>query len=700
VDADNEPIATTDLEAQNIIIPCARSIWTPETSGRVPYWEFLNEEGGCTVGGDSADYDTPDGPVVEKGGHAYILRSSDPSARTVYTCSSTLADCKDDLDQLTDFDTSGSTPSAADLGIASEDLTGYVNWTIGYDPNDVNKNDETDDMRPYVHGDVVHSRPVALDYNLDPNDPDVVVFYGANDGMLRAINGNPDGTGAGSEYWAFLPPEFYPNVKILRENSSLVRFPSSGIYAGSGIAKPYAMDGPLATYANDSDDDGDYDDVYLYAGMHRGGRVVYALEVSDIDAKPDLKWKIGCLNDPNDPDDCTSGTNEIGQTWSPFSIVSAAGYDSGDTPLIIMGGGYDNCEDNDAGSGGANHNCDYDGSGGDDNTGNRIYVLDALTGAILKTFETDRPVPGVVTVVPYVEGSGSYANLIKYAYAADTGGNVYRISADGNPGVNVVPRDIQNSPPSDWIITKIASLGCDEAEATGTGCTDGNPSNRKFIFGPDVVEIPDTEYLAILIGSGDREKPLTDYESAYNVRNYFFSIVDHPLTAGWLDDSGIDSNICDQVDGEDVLCMNSLTELGLDGVAGLAEGETLSQWGWKFELDDHEQVISGSLTIANDVFFSTHVPQVYTPGECEGDLGDAFTYRMDYLNADGSQTSIIGGGLVPTPVAGKVILDGYDHPVPFCIGCGGENSPIGGTQVSGSITWDQPKNRVYWNIQQ
>jgi type IV pilus assembly protein PilY1 len=202
----------------------------------------------------------------------------------------------------------------------------------------------------------------------------------------------------------------------------------------------------------------------------------------------------------------------------------------------------------------------------------------------------------------------------------------------------------------------------------------------------------------VLVGSGDREKPLTDYESAYGVRNYFYSIVDHPLDPDWLDDSHITPDTCAQLDGKDVLCMDSFTPLGLDGVVGLAEGETLSQWGWKYELAEHEQVVSGALTISNDAYFSTHIPEVYTAGQCEGDLGDATTYQVDYLRADGEANDIIGGGLVPTPVAGKVLIDGV--PVPFCIGCGGENSPIGGTEVTGAVTWDQPTNRVYWNIQQ
>ena len=79
-------------------------------------------------------------------------------------------------------------------------------------------------------------------------------------------------------------------------------------------------------------------------------------------------------------------------------------------------------------------------------------------------------------------------------------------------------------------------------------------------------------------------------------------------------------------------------------------------------------------------------------------LGIATVYNIDYKDAEGDTVNIIGGGLVPTPVAGKVILDDGTV-VPFCIGCGGDGSAIGGSPVGSGVTWIQPKSRVYWNIQ-
>ena len=56
-------------------------------------------------------------------------------------------------------------------------------------------------------------------------------------------------------------------------------------------------------------------------------------------------------------------------------------------------------------------------------TGTGIVVLDADTGALLKSFDTDRAVIGDIIVIP-----DSSTGLAKWAYAADLGNNIYRLS--------------------------------------------------------------------------------------------------------------------------------------------------------------------------------------------------------------------------------------------------------------------------------
>ena len=83
------------------------------------------------------------------------------------------------------------------------------------------------------------------------------------------------------------------------------------------------MDGPITSYANNS----------LFVGMRRGGRALYAFDVTDIarDAaddgpvEPQLLWKIGCPNLDNDAD-CSTGFENIGQTWSGAKVLKTNGY--------------------------------------------------------------------------------------------------------------------------------------------------------------------------------------------------------------------------------------------------------------------------------------------------------------------------------------------------------------------------------------
>jgi type IV pilus assembly protein PilY1 len=133
-------------------------------------------------------------------------------------------------------------------------------------------------------------------------------------------------------------------------------------------------------------------------------------------SSPTLKWRVGCPNMGNDTD-CTTGLEAIGQTWSAARVAKIPGYTDTATPtpnalpVLVMGGGYDPCEDADPDTCGTTK-------------GNRIFVLDADTGDKLAELNTDRGVVGDVFVI-----TDETTGLAKWAYAADLGGNIYRISS-------------------------------------------------------------------------------------------------------------------------------------------------------------------------------------------------------------------------------------------------------------------------------
>lgn len=653
------------------ITECARSFWTPTVLDT--YWT-LRPQGGCLAVANSDISNTPDGRVVEKGGQAYKLRSS--TARTVKTCAST-GSCT----SLLDFDKTNVIPEM--LGLASADTTTrdkIVDWAKGLDiQNEDIDGVTTGEMRMSAHGDVVHSRPVAINYGTDAS-PVVVVFYGGNDGMLRAVNGsrssNIGSIQPGQEFWSFVPPEFHAQYKRLYENDITIKYPDNPVTTHTPLAKPYGMDGAVVAYQNGATR-------RIFATMRRGGRAIYAFNVSGSGSTPPSAptplWRIG-------PE--VTGFEEIGQTWSAPQIMTT-GYSSG-IPLLIFGGGYDTCEDYD--SSGINPPSPNSACSTPSSKGNKIYVVNAETGALLTTFTTDRSVAADIFVVPDLSSTTGQA---KYAYAADTGGNVYRIAgATAGAGFGTTN-------PSGWTMTKIASLGCD----TVTTCAG---SNRKFLQAPDIVLDTDGSY-AIMIGSGDREKPLTRYSGAMAVNNYFFMLRDKPSEATWLT-----SEVANCGTGNALICMDSLYPINSTATP-IPEDLALKPKGWSLALRKTvisasgetpvkyvtEQVVTSAVTVYGTVTFSTHIPAVYTFGQCSSNLGTASVYNISYLDASNSSgvryENVSGGGLPPSPVAGMVVLDDGST-VPFLIGGKGASALEGGEPPAPPPAL-RPKGRVYWQIQ-
>ena len=640
------------------VTPCAQSFWSTGDT----YWP-KGYAGNCIGANERSNL--PDGEIVEKGGAAQKLRAlAGESARTVKTCNSAACGA------LADLNTGNTAITKTLLGNASmsdADRTALINWARGQnvDGEALGADDNkiiypTSGMRPSVHGDVVHSRPLAVDYG---GDIGVVVFYGGNEGMLRAINGNQDktiggGFVPGAELWSFVAPEHYGKFGRLRSNSVAVSFPDLVVAEDAPTPQPkdYFFDGPISVYSSGSSK-------WIFATMRRGGSAVYAFDVSN-PASPVLKWR----------HDGTELAN-MGQTWSEPKVAKVAGYGTPATesalavpkPLIIMGGGYDPCEDQDAAP---NTACSAP-------KGNRVFVLDADTGVLKQTFTTERSVVADVTLRDS-DGDG----LVDIGYAVDTGANIYRI----NIGVNA---------PEDWTMTKIAALGCD----TDAACS------RKFLHAPEVVVTAD--YNAVLVGSGNRERPLLANKATL-VDNAFFMIKDNATVS----DPAV-------VTTSDLVAMDPNVE---PTTAQLDELALTTNKGWYLafgaphsdpDLDhDKEQVVTSAVVFAGVAYFSTHTPTPATA--CGPNLGKARGYAVQFLDASsrdvGSRYSeFAGGGLAPSPVAGIVEIastgdDGSPTTakVPFIIGGkpseGNIGSGIGGALLDVNVS--PVRSRVYWYIQQ
>lgn len=211
------------------------------------------------------------------------------------------------------------------------------------------------------------------------------------------------------------------------------------------------------------------------------------------------------------------------------------------------------------------------------------------------------------------------------------------------------------------------------------------------MFAPSVIEV-DSNYV-IMLGSGDREKPLASYTSAAATSNYFFMFTDKPTVSSAVYPGATDC-------GSAVICLNSLYPITAGG-ATPTSAELATKKGWYLGLTSSEQVVTSSITIFGVVTFSTHQP-TSSVDMCKPNLGTTRVYNIKYANAASANGTnvpferLAGDGLPPSPVGGMVNIDG--KLVPFCIGCG-KDSALESKQLTSTGSVIQPKSRTYWYIQ-
>ena len=624
--------------ATGFVQSCAASFWTQDSG---TFWNFsATSAGQCTIATTSPFSDLPDGPLVEKGAAALVLRrGNDPAAvtptnainRAVLTCPST-ASCS----SLVPFDATNVSQAAVGAADAAEHQR-IIDFTLGMDVNDENANADFKEVRASVHGDVAHSRPLPINYG---SPFGVVVFYGSNDGAFRAISGTD-----GREFWAYVAPEHHARLKRLVDNGPLITYPTTPPTVPSQ-RKDYFFDGSIGVYQN-----ADNSQVWIYPTQRRGGRMVTAFDVTN-PAVPILKWRMGC---PNLTDDagCTAGFAEIGQTWSFPNVARIKGFNGGVDPVIIIGGGYDACEDADI----STPTC------GATAKGRKVYVLDAASGGLLASFNTQRSVAADVTLV-----DRDFDGMVDHAVVADTGGNLYRIDfAD--------PLTRAPLPAASWAIHHTA-------RTAGAG--------RKFQFAPAALATSDRIFVAL--GSGDRERPLeTNYPYVESIPNRFYMFVDVYATSGGPVD----------LDGATMANFTSNT------TCATTLGTSLHGWFMDLNAGRGEQTVTSAAIFGGLIFFSTNRPVPPAPGQCGLNLGEARGYAVNLLNASGAVNTegicgadrsgvFAGGGLPPSPVMGRVLVAG--RPITVMIGgiqrSGGVSSPIGAQRVRPVIT--QRRLRTYW----
>lgn len=605
---------------------CAESFWTTDSGA---YWANLGidpaPQSRCLnlPAGRSVWSDLPDGPFVEKGGVAQRLRESNLNERNMLTVGS------NGLRALASTDASA---------LGGTEVLEYLRGTrVG-----VGETAPAQGGRPSIHGDVIHARPLTINYG---GNGGIYVYYGANDGLFRSIR-----AADGEEQWSLLAPEHFGRIKRLYDNDPLVAFPNTPVPQGrTATAKGYFFDGAIGQLVR-YDDSNRVDLAYIYPTMRRGGRMVYALNVTR-PGSPALLWRVGCTSDSS----CTdTNFSDIGQTWSTPMAGYLGGYTESNSqvrrPVVMFGGGYDTCLDNDS----ANYAC------GSSAKGRGVYVLDATSGTLLRKLDTDAPVVAELATVDM-----NFDGLIDFAYAADAAGNLYRINfaslaADGS---------LSALSSTNWSITKVAAT---------------LDSTRRFLNAPSVAVFQNSVYVAL--GSGNRERPLeSNYPYASSVQDRFYVFADFPGEASSeavdLDGSRL-LDVTQAAPGADVECN--------------ARGER----GWYMNLTGRgEQVVNPAAIAGGQVLFNSYRPGTPTAGMCTRPLGIATAYRMSLFSPSACDrdrsTEIVGGGMPIPPIITTVPVTDpngdNEELVTVCIGCEG----LKVNEIEPET--DQTRRRIYWN---
>ena len=244
-------------------------------------------------------------------------------------------------------------------------------------------------------------------YNYLKRNRKTVLYFGTNGGMIEAISAGraaiPDDPSTtvnesvsaidgGEELWGFIPEFVLPNLHNFKDGHR------------------FTMDLTVDVAEVDTSDDlaGTGWKTILVAGQRKGGNSYVALDVTDPD-NPQYLW--------------TFTDDNIGETWSRPSVARLEIHGH-PTSVFIFGGGYSS----------------------DSNKGNRIYIVKASDGTLLKEITvggSTNNVPARVLTIRYLTdnngdvidyrtnatftNSNNRRDYIEAAYFGDTDGNIWRL---------------------------------------------------------------------------------------------------------------------------------------------------------------------------------------------------------------------------------------------------------------------------------
>ncbi|NOQ51882.1 MAG: hypothetical protein GQ578_06675 [Desulfuromonadaceae bacterium] len=675
---------------------------------------------------------TLDGGAVNAGGVGEKLLTR-TSARAIYTW---LGGTKDLNDPVNVFSIANSAINVTALGLSdgmSPDAANLINFIHGLDAYAQFSTDTTA-KRPWILGDIMHSKPVVLNYSsfnpeadddgddvLNEDDPttpvvnDSYIFVGGNDGMLHAFRDV-----SGEEAWAFIPPDLLKNLQYLSDTDRHY----------------YFVDSSPVIYVYDADGDGNVeagDKAILICGMRRGGGTNNITQPVDGDAPPPSRGSYFALDitNPEDPqfmwqiNSEVDDFGEMGQTWSlpRLTKMKVGGVIK---VVAVFGAGYDTNEDLRYGP---NQNFPDD----TDETTNTSMAPPGEGDVISAGTATHAPsdsdsdaffprgrgiyVVEVATLSDGVPGFGSSGQLIWSYTNADNSAMSYCIPSDplvldrdndgytdhiyiGDTGGQLWRFNVADTATTDnWTGTRIFTANVDGSTDVG----------RKIFYKPTATVSGDDTLL--YFGTGDREHPLNTA-----VVDRFYVVRDResedptpwPLTETNLVDVTLDNLQSSTISAETAATLRAkLTP------PYYTDGTTV-YYGWYIKLDenDGEKVLSNPKVFSGTVYFSTYEPASIDSSDdpCEGKLGPARLYAVNALTAEAVFNFDLENDGIATDESDGVVLKRTDRTI--SVGDGIASEPLvlvnnkgvvsimvgrgGGFFNSGGIEAIDPVFPVYW----
>lgn len=504
-------------------------------------------------------------------------------------------------------------------------------------------------------GDPIHSSPRLATYScltpnaVDPSKcdvPDQTAYIGTNEGLLQAFN-----TQTGAETFGFMPQELLANIKkrmLDAQSTSLA-------------PRPYGLDNPVTLWSNDLNKDGKIlassstpqagEFVYAYVSMGRGGRNIYAMDVTDR-GNPKILWYI--------KGGVTSGFAKLGQTWSA-PIKSKINIGGTITDVLVFAGGYDELQDD------ASNPLVTNRTG--DGMGNAIYVVNATTGSLIWSASNEASnasatqghrqltgmkysIPANVRLIDLQKTDGRLTadpdKLADQLFVGDTGGQVWRLYINnGATGAGLITA---GGTSGDGVFASAIPTNFDSLDAAAK-----LNNQRRFYNTPEVALMKKDGQLSLSvnIGSGYRGHPLKT-----ETLDRFYSF----RTSNLVDPAGTEGTLREG----DLLNLTSNLTPTTDTAIATINGSQL-KGGWFIPMTfSGEKVLTRALTTGSQqtIYFNTYQPSANT-SSCTATFGTSRAYAVSLYDA--TATDPITGD--PVPRFGLLSSPGIPpQPEEICIG--------------------------------